>query len=52
MSITVDTIEQADWKIEGDPRMSDSAIHAVTLLFFDALETEEREAGEDGESSL
>ena len=54
MTTTVETIESANWQIEGDPRMSDSAIHAVTLLFFDALDTEEREAdgGEVGESSL
>ena len=46
MTTTVETIEAAEWNVEGNPRMSDIAIHAVTLLFFDALDAEDREAAE------
>ncbi len=55
---TLETIEAADWKIEGEHQMSDSAIRALTLLGFDLFDAQERdatvrEAGEaDGESSL
>ena len=40
---TLETVEQAKWKIEGPTRMSDSAIHALALLAIDLGEAEERE---------
>ena len=43
---SLEAIEQADWQNKGDGRMSDSAIHGVTLLFFDALEAQDRQADE------
>lgn len=46
MTTTVETIEQADWRIEGNPRMSDAAIHACTLLFFDLVDAEDHETAE------
>ena len=55
---TLETIEAADWKIEGEHQMSDSAIRALTPLGFDLFDAQERDAtvrkaGEaDGESSL
>lgn len=46
---TIETIENAEWKVEGDARLTDSAVHALALLAIDLGKAAEREA--DGAAS-